>query len=95
MQTATLDDPDAFPPEREIWTGEKLAWEVLRAGLADLIATDHHADSRVVSLRAAVEAVARRGSGDVARLLGAENPARVLRNEDLLPVPSLPVWKSA
>jgi len=33
VQTATLDDPDAFPPEREIWTGEKLAWEVVNPAL--------------------------------------------------------------
>lgn len=33
IQTATLDDPDSFPPEREIWTSEKLAWEVLNAAL--------------------------------------------------------------
>jgi protein-tyrosine phosphatase len=72
---------------------EKLGWAVLREGLADLIATDHHADSRVVSLRAAVAEVARRGGDDVARILGSENPARVLRNEDLLPVPSIASWQ--
>lgn len=26
IQTATLDDPDAFPPVREIWLEEKIAW---------------------------------------------------------------------
>jgi hypothetical protein len=29
LQTATLDDPDAFPPAKEIWVGEKIAWEAL------------------------------------------------------------------
>ena len=29
VPTATLDGPDAFAPEREIWTSEKLAWETL------------------------------------------------------------------
>jgi hypothetical protein len=29
VTTATLDDPEAFPPEVEIWTGEKIAWEAL------------------------------------------------------------------
>ncbi|HEY0303760.1 MAG TPA: CpsB/CapC family capsule biosynthesis tyrosine phosphatase [Longimicrobiales bacterium] len=67
-----------------------LAWAALEEGLADLIATDHHADSRVVSLRAAAEEVARRGGDDVARLLASENPTRVLRNQEVLPVPSLP-----
>jgi hypothetical protein len=26
IHTATLDDPDAFPPVREIWLDEKIAW---------------------------------------------------------------------
>lgn len=33
VQTATLDDPNAFAPEREIWTGEKLAWAVVNTAL--------------------------------------------------------------
>ena len=33
VQTATLDDAEPFPPEREIWTGEKLAWEVVNNAL--------------------------------------------------------------
>jgi len=37
VQTATLDDPDAFPPEREIWTGEKLAWQVTNAALPQFV----------------------------------------------------------
>jgi len=28
IHTATLDAPDAFPPEREIWLEEKIAWMV-------------------------------------------------------------------
>ena len=28
IHTATLDHPDAFPPTREIWLEEKLAWMV-------------------------------------------------------------------
>lgn len=26
VTTATLDDPEAFPPRKEIWTGERLSW---------------------------------------------------------------------
>lgn len=26
IHTATLDQPDAFPPDREIWLEEKIAW---------------------------------------------------------------------
>ncbi len=66
-----------------------LAWQLLEEGLADLTATDHHADSRVVSLRAAYQEIARRGSDDVARILASENPTRVLRDQALMPVPLL------
>jgi hypothetical protein len=27
VQTATLDDPEAFPPAKEIWTEHRIAWE--------------------------------------------------------------------
>jgi len=33
ITTATLDDPDAFPPTVEIWTGERIAWEQLNPAL--------------------------------------------------------------
>jgi len=33
VPTATLDDPESFAPEREIWTGEKLDWEVVNPAL--------------------------------------------------------------
>jgi len=26
VTTATLDDPELFPPAKEIWTGERLSW---------------------------------------------------------------------
>jgi hypothetical protein len=26
VTTASLDDPEAFPPTKEIWTGERLSW---------------------------------------------------------------------
>ena len=68
---------------------ETLAWQVLSEGLADVVSTDHHADSRVVSPRATFEAITRRGQRDVAQLLLAENTARVLRDEPLLAVPAL------
>ena len=28
LTTATLDDPEVFPPQREIWLAHKLSWEV-------------------------------------------------------------------
>ncbi|HEX9964447.1 MAG TPA: GFA family protein [Allosphingosinicella sp.] len=33
ITTATLDDPDAFPPTVEIWVAEKIGWETLDAAL--------------------------------------------------------------
>ena len=33
VTTATLDHPGAFPPTREIWTEDKLAWEPLNQRL--------------------------------------------------------------
>lgn len=68
---------------------QALAWQLLSEGLADVIATDHHADSRVVSPRAAFDQITKRGNSEIARLLMWENTGRVLRDEPLLPVPSL------
>lgn len=33
ITTATLDDPDAFPPTAEIWTADKIGWETLDPAL--------------------------------------------------------------
>lgn len=33
ITTATLDDPDAFPPTVEIWTADKIGWETLDPAL--------------------------------------------------------------
>lgn len=33
ITSATLDDPDAFPPTVEIWVGEKIGWEVLNEAI--------------------------------------------------------------
>jgi hypothetical protein len=37
VPTATLDDPDAFAPEREIWTGERIAWSVVNPALPQFV----------------------------------------------------------
>lgn len=68
---------------------EQLAWQLLGEGLADLVSTDHHADSRVVSPRTAFELVVGRGHPDIAHLLFSENPTRVLNDQPLLPVRAL------
>ena len=33
VTTATLDNPDLFPPTVEIWVGKKIAWETLHPDL--------------------------------------------------------------
>lgn len=33
VTAASLDKPDAFAPDREIWTAEKIGWETLDPGL--------------------------------------------------------------
>lgn len=68
---------------------EALAWKALDAGLAAVVASDHHADSRVVSPRAGYDRIAEHGGAEAARLLLSENTARVLANQELLPVPRL------
>ncbi|MGH7518495.1 MAG: CpsB/CapC family capsule biosynthesis tyrosine phosphatase [Gemmatimonadales bacterium] len=58
-----------------------LAWRFVENGLADLIATDHHASNRPVSPREAWDAVVARRGAELARRLMSETPGRILRNE--------------
>lgn len=41
ITTATLDDPDAWPPTREIWLQDKLSWQVTDPGLEHFTRTRH------------------------------------------------------
>lgn len=68
---------------------ERVAWELIASGLADLLASDHHADNGPVSLAEAAAALAAAGGHEQARLLAAENPGRVLEDGEPLPVPPL------
>lgn len=61
-----------------------LAWLFVEEGIADLIATDHHAANRPVSAREAWDSIVARRGADVAKQLMIETPGRILRNE---PVP--------
>ena len=36
VTTASLDDPEAFPPDKEIWTEERLSWEAANPDLPQL-----------------------------------------------------------
>lgn len=65
----------------------ELAWRLLGEGLADLLGTDHHADSRPVSPRETLRALAAEGATEQARLLFSENPNRILDDRDTVAVP--------
>jgi hypothetical protein len=43
VTSATLDDPDAFPPTKEIWVEHRIGWETLNPAL------EHYARSSVGS----------------------------------------------
>ncbi len=58
-----------------------LAWRFIADGLADLIATDHHAANRPVSPREAWDALVAHSGADLARRLMSETPGRIVRNE--------------
>ncbi len=60
---------------------ESLAWRFIELGMADLIATDHHAANRPVSVREAWDSVVARHGEEVAQQLMMETPGRILRNE--------------
>lgn len=72
----------------------ELAWRILSLGLASLVATDNHADTRPYSLQEAATALRARGASEQAELLLRVNPARILDDEDTLAVPGLPAhWR--
>lgn len=73
---------------------ERLAWRILREGLADCLCSDYHARG-APRLRDAVELLGAEGGAEQVRLLTGENPARLLADEELTPVPPLgprPSW---
>ena len=69
---------------------EATAWRLLRAGAADLISSDHHADHRPLSPKQIFDTIVKRGGAEQARLLMSENTQRVLDGRDLAPVPGWP-----
>lgn len=65
---------------------EDLAWRLLETGLARLISSDHHADTRPVSPGAVARAIEARLGVDRVELLMEENPAHVLDDRETIPV---------
>jgi len=66
---------------------ETAAWRLLRSGWASLVATDSHdLNGRRPLMREAFRLISTRLNEDLARLVCIENPARVAKGQDLLPV---------
>jgi protein-tyrosine phosphatase len=63
----------------------QLGWRLLELGLADLIASDHHADFRPISLARVRSALIERGGAEQALRLLSRNPARILADRDSVP----------
>jgi protein-tyrosine phosphatase len=66
---------------------QETAWRLLHEGVADMVASDHHADHRPLSLKDVYTEIVRRGGEEQAHLLMSENTGRVLDGLDLLAVP--------
>ncbi|HET8624671.1 MAG TPA: CpsB/CapC family capsule biosynthesis tyrosine phosphatase [Gemmatimonadales bacterium] len=60
-----------------------LAWRLIEHGLADLIATDHHAASRPVSVSEPWNLLVEAGREAQARAMMIDTPARILRDEEI------------
>ncbi len=67
-----------------------MAFRLLAEGLADLVASDSHADARPVSPANVGRALAARGLGAQARALLSDNPQRILADRDTVSVAAAP-----
>lgn len=70
----------------------KLAWALVEQGLAGLVATDHHAANRPVSVTEAWDLLIQRGGEALARRLMVETPAEIANLRPLCPSPSPPLY---
>ena len=68
------------------------ARQLLAHGLADILAGDNHGDDRMIS--GGAEFVLAQDGSEQAELLTLRNPAAVLRDAPLAPVPALPIRRS-
>jgi protein-tyrosine phosphatase len=72
--------------ERSSPGSEQLAWEMIAAGLVDVLATDHHGPRRSgVSPHEALQILIARGELGLAERAMGETPTRIMR-DDLLPL---------
>ena len=66
---------------------QRSSWHFLSSGWATLVATDaHDIDARRPRMRAAFGRINRRLGEDVARVVCIENPSRVVKGQDILPI---------
>ena len=68
------------------------ARDLLTAGLASIIASDNHGDGR--SLAASVDWLERHGGSLQAQMLASDNPAAILADREVLPVPPMRIRRS-
>lgn len=68
------------------------ARDLLIAGLASIIASDNHGDGR--NLAASVDWIARHGGPLQAQLLSSDNPAAILADRAVMPVPPMRIRRS-
>lgn len=70
----------------------KRARALVSQGLIDIMAADNHGDGRLISI--AFHILNERGGEHQADLLARHNPQRILDDQELLPVPPLPLRAS-
>lgn len=69
----------------------RAAWNFLTSGWASLVATDSHdVDQRKPCMKAAFERISIELGEDTARLVCIENPLRVIKGQDIIPIESIP-----
>jgi len=72
-------------------TAQKAGWNFLTWGWASLVATDSHdTDRRKPCMKAAFERISIELGEDTACLVCIENPLRVIKGQDIVPVESIP-----
>jgi protein-tyrosine phosphatase len=75
-----------FGPE-----AQRAAWNFLTSGWASLVATDsHNTNQRKPCMKAAFERISVELGEDTARLVCIENPLRVIRSQDIIPLKNIP-----
>lgn len=71
-------------------TAQKAAWHFLTSGLVTLVATDsHNLESRRPCMKTAFERISIELGENIARLVCIENPLRVIKGQNIIPMDSI------